>query len=248
MSLCSAIEGQLITAEHLSERLEAQEPGHITDWLLVDAEYAALLPTIRDFLGLHWLPEYLPPSDVASLKLFDRFAEGLWDRVKDKQADAERHRIHAVIAARGTDVPGLEAVEIVSSRIALEDACVRAGIEYWLPRLLRKMLEAVRGLERRIRARLHEPTSAALDSADETTIPPRNENDDRDRFIYEARTAGTPLKKVESMLKAHPDWDPLNGESGIRKACDAYAERHQLPKVRGTRGRPKKNRTSGAAN
>jgi hypothetical protein len=59
--------------------------------------------------------------------------------------------------------------------------------------------------------------------------PPRRENDERDKFIYEQGWLDVSWKTIQTAV-ARNGWDSL-GISGLHKAAAAYAERHKLPPV-----------------
>jgi hypothetical protein len=58
---------------------------------------------------------------------------------------------------------------------------------------------------------------------------PRSGNEARDGYCYEQLKAGTPLKRIQEMLNARKDWEPLCTEQAVSQAARRYAERHGKP-------------------
>lgn len=100
-----------------------------------------------------------------------------------------------------------------------DSAAIRAAIE----------LESMNALA--LQRGRHTPTpSAATVEAVRVVPSPARENDDRDRWIYEQRSRGVPLKMVRKKLsEEHPNWEPLHSDPGVSKACSNWAKRNGLP-------------------
>jgi hypothetical protein len=168
--------------------------------------------------------------------------------------EAHRHGRSVVVGSRLAAALEAHGIEVPAPNLPFQAGLLDCYARH-LQRQLAELADICRAVEVRLLARLGEV--AATDA-----IPRASANDDRDRFIYEARAAGKTLKQMlallrehpswepissnltlqvpAGMLREHPSWEPISSESGLRKACHAYAERKQLPAHTGKRGRPSK--------
>lgn len=76
----------------------------------------------------------------------------------------------------------------------------------------------------------------------QSSTSPKNENDERDQYIYDSRVKQVPYKRIIAEIKRNNSWDYIDSHQGVKRAADRFAERQGLPKPpQGKRGRPRKN-------
>ena len=82
----------------------------------------------------------------------------------------------------------------------------------------------------------HVPDSGLTETARTAQIA--SDNDARNAWLYEQRRTGRPLKSIVSELaKRNEGWEVITSVPGVSRAIDAYAERHELPKLKSNKRR-----------